>query len=532
MQSLEIVVALGTAILLGQMTATRVRLAPPIVLMLLGTAMTFLPGMHDVGLPAEIVLMLFLPILLYWDALNTSLRELRRMIRGIILNGTLLVVFTAAAVAVAAHWCGMGWGPAWIIGAAVAPTDATAVSVLGRGLTRRQTTVLKAESLINDGTALVLYALALELATGSDELTAGHAAGMFAVSFLGGIGIGLGVGWCVGQIGRRMTVPVYINVFMLLTPFIAYLLAEAIGASGVLAVVVCGLYFSRVGPRYFTARSRQVSNPFWSMSTFMLNGALFVLVGAQIPTAVGELRSDGLRHALFLTVTVWVTTLVARFVFIHVSIFLIRLIDRRPYQRTLRTTFRNRLVSVLAGFRGAVSMAVALSVPMTLADGSAFPSRDVIVVVVAGVVVLSLLVQGVIFPLAVRWAGTPDGVDDGAQDEVRRAWETAHREVLEAMPHLARQNDVSDETLGRFQEDYERKQAHWARKHRAEEDERRENQVRWEEELRFRLCLLRHERDTMVRLRDERKIDDEALHRIIQRLDIEELRLTGPAEIE
>lgn len=142
MLEVEIVIALGVAILLGQMTATRVRLAPPIVLLLLGVLMNLVPPLRRVQLPAEIVLMVLLPILLYWDSLNTSVREIRRVLRGVILNGTLLVVFTAAAVAVVAHACGLSWGAAWLIGAAVAPTDATAVSVLGRGLPRRATTVL------------------------------------------------------------------------------------------------------------------------------------------------------------------------------------------------------------------------------------------------------------------------------------------------------------------------------------------------------------------------------------------------------
>ncbi|OAX56897.1 hypothetical protein A5N15_09100 [Rothia kristinae] len=166
MLGVEIVIALGVAILLGQMTATRVRLAPPIVLMVFGVAMNLIPSLRQVGLPAEIVLVVFLPILLYWDSLNTSVREIRRVLRGVILNGTLLVVFTAAAVALVARACGLSWGTAWLIGAAVAPTDATAVSVLGRGLSRRATTVLKAESLINDGTALVVFALAVEVASG------------------------------------------------------------------------------------------------------------------------------------------------------------------------------------------------------------------------------------------------------------------------------------------------------------------------------------------------------------------------------
>ncbi|QQC58524.1 Na+/H+ antiporter [Rothia kristinae] len=531
MLEVEIVIALGVAILLGQMTATRVRLAPPIVLLLLGVLMNLVPPLRRVQLPAEIVLMVLLPILLYWDSLNTSVREIRRVLRGVILNGTLLVVFTAAAVAVVAHACGLSWGAAWLIGAAVAPTDATAVSVLGRGLPRRATTVLKAESLINDGAALVVFALAVELATGEEAITWGHAAGMFAVSFLGGAALGLAVGWLIGQVARRMTVPVYINVLMLLTPFLAYLAAETVEASGVLAVVVCGLYFSQISPRHFSARARQIATPFWSMITFLINGALFVLVGAQLPSTVAGLRSDGLWHALWVILAVYATTLVARFVFLHVSIGLIRLLDRRPIQRTMRTTFPERVVNVLAGFRGAVSLAVGLSVPLTLADGSAFPSRDLIVLVVAGVVVLSLVVQGVVFPVAVRWAVRDQPEDDDAGDAAERAWIRTHRELLAVLPELARQNGISDEVLGEFQRRYEQIRRPWEES--AGDPEAREVlEERRRQQRRMQLGVLRHKRAAMVRQRDEGLLDDEALAEIMQRLDMEELRLTGPAEIE
>ncbi len=531
MLGVEIVIALGVAILLGQMTATRVRLAPPIVLMVFGVAMNLIPSLRQVGLPAEIVLVVFLPILLYWDSLNTSVREIRRVLRGVILNGTLLVVFTAAAVALVARACGLSWGTAWLIGAAVAPTDATAVSVLGRGLSRRATTVLKAESLINDGTALVVFALAVEVASGEGHITWGHASGMFAVSFLGGTAIGLAVGWLIGQVARRMTVPVYINVLMLLTPFLAYLAAEAVEASGVLAVVVCGLYFSQIAPRHFSARSRQIANPFWSMITFLINGALFVLVGAQLPSAVGGLRSDGLWHALGVILAVYATTVAARFVFLHVSIGLIRLLDRRPIQRTMRTTFPERVVNVLAGFRGAVSLAVGLSVPLTLADGSAFPSRDLIVLVVAGVVVLSLVVQGVVFPVAVRWAVRDQPEDDDAGGATERAWIRTHRELLAVLPELARQNGISDEVLGEFQRRYEQIRRPWEES--AGDPEAREVlEERRRQQRRMQLGVLRHKRAAIVRQRDEGLLDDEALSEIMQRLDMEELRLTGPAEIE
>lgn len=536
MQELEIVVVIGVAILLGQMTATRMRLAPPIVLMVLGVAITFIPGMGEIGLPAEIVLMVFLPILLYWDSLGTSMREVRRMRRAILLNATLLVVFTAAAVALVAHLMGLSWGSAWIIGAAVGPTDATAVAVLGGGLSRTQTATLKAESLGNDGTALVIFALAIEFATGSGHITVWHATGMFALSFFGGVAIGLVIGWLIAQWSKHIAAPIYITLLMVLTPFIAYLVAEAVHASGVLAVVVCGLYMSQVAPRLFSAASRQVVSPFWGVTTFILNGALFVLVGAQLPDAIeglsGASVGAGLGHALLLVLAVYVTTLVSRFVFINLATIIIRMLDRRPQQRALRSTWRGRVVSTLAGFRGAVSMAVALSVPMTLANGSALPDRGLIVLATAGTVVLSLTLQGLVFPLAVRW-GSSEGDGKAAHYEAKKAWRAAWEAVLESLPRIADREQLDDEVVSVVQRDYEgrlrRLKAHLAQDSdpESEASEKRFQQVRT-----LKLRALQYEREMLVRLRDQRVIDDPALREMMAKLDAEEVRLTGPVRIE
>ena len=196
----------------------------------------------------------------------------------------------------------------------------------------------------------------------------------------------------------------------------------------------------------------------------------------------------------------------------------------------MRTTFPERVVNVLAGFRGAVSLAVGLSVPLTLADGSAFPSRDLIVLVVAGVVVLSLVVQGVVFPVAVRWAAREQREED-TSDAAERAWRRTHRELLEALPGLARESGASDEVLGGFQRKYEEMRRPWEES--AGDPEAREGQrERLRQQRRMQLGILRHKRAAMVRQRDEGLLDDEALAEAMQRLDMEELRLTGPAEIE
>ncbi|NLH71233.1 MAG: Na+/H+ antiporter [Brooklawnia sp.] len=524
MAGLELVVALCAAVLLGGMLARRLGVAAPVILVIAGLLLSLLPVFSGVVLPPEAVLLLFLPALLYWESLTTSLREIRRFIRGVFLTGTVLVVVTAGAVAVVAHALGVKWEAAWIIGAAVAPTDAAATAALSGAMARQQITVLRAESLINDGTALVVYGLAVGAATGDARLGTLGVAGFFLVSFFGGIGVGLLTGWAVFQVRRRITDPLFANVGSLLTPFVAYLLAEAVHASGVLAVVTCGLYMSQVTPRVVAAVTRQQGAAFWTLSTFLLNGALFVLVGIQVPASVRALDSGLVGVGLIVVGAVYVSILLVRFGFLVTSAYLIRAVDRRPQQRLLRTTNRARLVSTVAGLRGAVSLAVALAVPEFLPNGSAFPDRDLIVFVVAGVVVASLILQGLALPRVIRWAQIPS--DTSLRNEVLLARRTATEEALAALPELAAGLDVPEDITGTLRYEYEEH----LRATLADQEGVSDHPalVRIQQYTQLKLAMIATKRATVVRLRDQRIIDDSALRIIQAQLDAEEVRLRPP----
>jgi CPA1 family monovalent cation:H+ antiporter len=291
MLGLELVVVLGATLLLSSVLGRRLRVPPPVLLLLCGVLLGFVPALREVHLPPEAMLLIFLPALLWWESLTTSLREIRSNLRAIVLLSTGLVIATAAAVAVAAHPLGLPRGPAWVLGAALAPTDATAVGVLARALPRRTVTTLRAESLINDGTALVIYGLAVSITVGEDHFSVPHVSGLFLLSYGGGALAGAVIAWLAVQVRRRLDDPLQENVLILLTPFTAFLLAEVVHASGVLAVVVCGLIMSQVGPRVGRADTRQQTTAFWSLSTFLLNGALFVLVGLEVQSASRGLTS-------------------------------------------------------------------------------------------------------------------------------------------------------------------------------------------------------------------------------------------------
>ncbi|MDN4614611.1 Na+/H+ antiporter [Leifsonia sp. F6_8S_P_1B] len=523
MLGLELVVAIGLATLLTKIVARKTGIAQPLLLVAIGALIGLIPAFRDVALAPEVVLFLFLPALLYWESLTTSLREIRHNIRNIILNATGLVFLTAGAVAVLAHSLGMPWGPAWVLGAAVAPTDATAVTSLTRALPRRNVTILKAESLVNDGTALVLWSLAVGFTVGETEVHAGTITVAFLLAVLGGGAAGGLVAWLSILARKRLRDALTQNLAMLLTPFAAYLIAEAIHASGVLAVVVAGLILSQAGPRIGLAEARRQTDAFWSLATFLLNASLFVLVGTEFPIAVRSLVSTDLWMALGAVFAVSALIVAVRFAWLFGTAYFLRLVDRRPIQRERRLTNRARVVSGFSGFRGAVSLAAALAVPASVGSGQPFPHRDLIVFVVTGVIVVTLAVQGLILPALVRWAKLEP---DPSEDEERRLGEEKALEAaLDSLPSLAAEIGVDDEIAERVRAEYE--------EHRqlleAEEDEH-EGETTLERDRQateLRLAMLERKRQAVLDLRDEGRIDDIVLRDLQRRIDVEEVRLSG-----
>jgi len=556
MNGLEMTVTLGATVFAGTVLAPRLRMATPLVLLLLGLALGFVPELRHIELHPEMVLLIFLPVMLFWESLTTSLRSIRRDFRGIMIMSTLLVVATAFSVAGIAHALGLPWAAALVLGAAVAPPDATAVAALGRTLPHRNFMLLKAESLTNDGTALVVYAIAVGIAVGGDY-TPLDVAGLITRSYLGGVAVGALVAAAAYVVLRPLRDATTINIGLLLIPFVAYLVAELIGASGVLAVVVAGLAVGYASARISTAASRRQTESAWPLGSQLLNGTLFVLIGLEVQVVVRDLGLTAVARLLGVVVAVWIGLLVVRFVFQTLSVSLIRLLDRRPSQRARRMSYRARLVSAVAGFRGAVSLAIALSVPVLRENGDPFPGREDIVFVTTGVIVLTLLVQGPLLPAVVRWARLPE--DTGLDDELRLAERALTTTTVTAIPDLADEHGISAEVRDRVSRDYAEHLSLWE----ATESERRTPAAgpgpggdvpgpgvepallpdrvaiahpsplaRDEEYRRLRLALLDRKREVLLRLRREGAIDDSVARRVQTRIDIEELRLTGVEPVD
>ncbi|WP_127503839.1 Na+/H+ antiporter [Actinoplanes solisilvae] len=521
MSSLELVVALGVTILVCASVARRIGAAPPVPMLLAGILLGFVPALRAVHLPPEAVLLLFLPVLLYWEGFTSSIRQIRRDLRVIVLLSTVLVVLTAAGAAVVTHALGVPWGPAWVLGAAIAPTDATAVGVLGRVLPRRLGTVLRAESLVNDGTALVLYALAVGITIGDEEFSWGGLGVNFVLSYGGGVVTGLAVTYLVLQFRKRLTDAFQHTLFAVVTPLAAYLLAEAAEVSGVLAVVVSGLWVGRVSPLAFPAYARQQVRTVMNFLTALANCALFVLVGLEAQSAVRGLSSVGLVRGLLIAAGVCGVIIGVRFGWLFVSPYIIRALDRRPSQRARRLSSRPRAVMASAGFRGAVSMAAALSVPHTIASGEPFPDRDLIIFVTAVVIGVTVLVQAPLLPRVVRWAHM--GEDRSVEQERHRAEVESTEHALAELPELAGRLGTPPEVVEQIRIEYDRRlrslhDGEPGRGRRATEQQR--------QYIDLELAMLADKHDTIIGMHRRGEIDDEVLRAVQDVIDQEKVRET------
>ncbi|MEH0587073.1 Na+/H+ antiporter [Streptomyces sp. B21-106] len=402
------------------------------------------------------------------------------------------------------------------------------MSALAGSLPRRQITVLRAESLVNDGTALVVYGLAVGITVGEEHLTLPHVGALFLLAYGGGAAVGVAVAWVNMNLRRRLDDPLLGNLVMILAPFTAYLLAEQIHASGVLAVVVSGLIMAQVAPSLIRADHRRQALAFWPLATFIINGALFVLVGVELQYALRHLSRSDLRDALIAIGAVSVVLVAVRFAFLFSSAYLIRAIDRRPEQRLRRMSDRARVVSGLAGFRGAVSLAVALSVPENLDSGEPFPGRAFIVFVTSGVIVVTLVVQGLLLPGVVRWARLPR--DTSVDEEQVLAETAATEEAIKALPRLAAEQGTTPKVVEWLRQEYEANLATVRARGAGTDDDPALLHNHHYTEL--RLALIATKRATVVRLRDESQIDDTVLRRLQAALDNEEVRLAGGEQVE
>jgi monovalent cation/hydrogen antiporter len=375
----------------------------PVVLVVAGLFIGFLPFVPHAALDPHVVLLGFLPLLAYDAAITSSPTALVRNARSIGMLAVVLVVGTACGVAAVAHWLGgLSWPVAFVLGTAVGPTDAAAATSIARrlGLPRRLLTTLEGEALFNDATALVLYAAAVTAAT-SGHFSVLHTAGSIIYAAVAGAAIGLAVGFVGRWLRNRIDDPPIEIAGSILLAYGAYLPAEALHASGVLAAVAAGLYLGwHSGSGAFSARTRLQSAAFWQTLVFLVNAALFLFVGLSVHTFTAAARGPLGRLALTAVAAVG-TVVVVRLVSLWALGFLTTP-ARGGLHRREGQDWRERLVLGWSGMRGAITLAAVLAVPTVTRAGAPLAGRDDLVYLGFGVIIATLIGQGMTLPLLVR----------------------------------------------------------------------------------------------------------------------------------
>ena len=496
----------------------------PILLVLGGLVLGFVPGVSAVGLPPDLVLVLFLPPLLYSAAFFASPRDLRADLRAISLLAVGLVLATMVAVAVTAHALveRLPWAAAFTLGAIVAPTDPLAATAIGRrlGVPRRLLTVLEGESLVNDASALVAYRIAVAATVGG-SFVLWQAGLRFVASVAGGVAIGLAVGWLAAEVRRRVDDPPAEIVVSVVTGYAAYLPADRLGVSGVLAAVTAGLYVGWRAPELASVSTRLLGFSFWEVLNYLLNAILFILVGLQLGPILSELTGRSAAVLFGEAALISAVVIAVRIAWVFTVPYLVRALDRRPSQVARRVGPRERLVSGWSGMRGAVSLAAALALPLEGAPGQPFPERELIIFLTFGVIFATLVVQGLTLPALIRRLGVRgDGAED--QEEVRARMEAA-RAALARLEELAGEDWTRGDTVERLQAMYQfRLRRLKARVGKIEDDGYEDRSLAYQRLVRE---LLEAQRRTIVRLRNQGTISSDVMHRIERDLDLEDSRL-------
>ncbi|HEU4942651.1 MAG TPA: Na+/H+ antiporter [Gaiellaceae bacterium] len=500
-----------------------VRVPYPILLVLGGLALGFVPGVPTIELPPDLVLVAFLPPLLYGAAFFTPLREFRANVVPISLLAVGLVLATTVAVAVAAHEliAGMDWPTAFVLGAIVSPTDPTAATAIAQrlGLPRRVIAVIEGESLVNDGTALVVYRVAVAaVLTGSFSLAA--ASGRFVLNVVGGIAVGLAAGLVIRQVRRRLDNPPVEITISLLSGYFAYLPAQALGVAGVLAAVVVGIYMGWHTPELTNSQTRLQGQAVWEIVFLVLNALLFALVGLQLPSILDALSERSTGQLLADAALVTGVVVLVRFGWVFTGAYLPR-IPRFRGGGVRMEAWKEALVLSWSGMRGAVSLAAALALPLTTDAGGPFPDRELIVFLTFSVILGTLVVQGLTLPPLLRWLDLP--LDGRVEKEEAKARIRAAEAALHRLEELMDEDWVHPDTAERLRGLYGFRRDRFRSRFEPDSDGAIEDRsVNYQ---RLRRELLDAERQAVLQLRRDGYIDDDVRRRVERDLDLEEERL-------
>lgn len=521
MSKLELIIGLvfAAAVLTG--LARRLDLPYPVVLVLGGLALGLVPGLPSARLRPDLVFLIFLPPLVYSAALQSSTQQLRANARPI---GTLaigLVLATVLTVAAVAHVvAGLGWGPAFVLGAVLGPTDQVAATAILRrvGAPDRIATILEGEALINDGTGLTVYKLAVSAAAGGSFALA-DGVGRFVVIAAGGVAIGVVAGWISTEIRRRIDEPTVETSISLLTAFLAYLPAERVGVSGILAAVAAGLYVGQRSEAVLSATTRLQTLAFWEVITFLLDSVLFLLIGLQLPGILDAVHISPVG-ALGEVLGVVGALAAVRVAWMFAASGAVRLFDPRRHEPQ-RLSRGEQLILGVTGMRGAISLAAALAIPLT-AGGAPFPDRAEVIFLTYCAILITLVAPSLTLPKLLRHLGLAE--TETVHREEQFALVQLAQAALARLEQAAERDEAPDAAIEQLRQRYE------ARIQRLEPliDGRAGSNpaadpIGW---TRLRRAVIETERHRLNQLRREGKISEEAARHLRRDLDLEESRIS------
>jgi CPA1 family monovalent cation:H+ antiporter len=514
-----IIILLAVITALAEIT-DKVRIPYPILLVLAGIGIGLIPGLPEVKLKPEIVFLVFLPPVLYAAAWSTSWPDFKAAKRPISLLAIGCVLFSTCAVAWVAHNFipGFGWADAFVLGAIISPPDAVAATAAtkGLGVPRRVITILEGESLVNDATGLIAYKYAVAAVMSGTFVLWEAGLQFFLVA-----GAGILIGLVVGQLFlwiHRITPnnPTTDTTLTFLAPFVAYLAAESIHMSGVLAVVTAGLFLAWHSSTIFSQQTRLQARGTWNTILFMLNGIIFILIGLQLPAILKNIDgsfTDLLGYGALISATV----IVGRIIWVYPGTYIPRWLSKRIRQNEPRPSVRLVTVVAWSGMRGIVSLAAAMALPYAMPTTDAFPNRDLIIFITFCVIFATLVLQGLTLRHLIRWFGIkPDGKEEEEEQHVRLQMTSSVIEHIEANYSL-----LPDEVLNRIKTKYEIR----IQRLRKDTPTQKMDDEQINEFHRIQQELLDKERDFIISLRNQGKISAEVLRRLEYELDLEETRL-------
>ena len=527
-ETFQILILLLAVISAVGLVAKRLQIPPAILLVITGVGLALIPGLPSLQLAPDLVLLLVLPPIIYWDAVKMSWKEFRFNLRPIALLAIGCVVFTTIAVAAATHFLlGFPWAVGFVLGAIISPPDSVAPLAIARRmqLPRRLLVILEGEGLANDATALVLYRFAV-MAVSAGSFSFVTAAGSFVAIVAGEVIWGIGVGWLWLRLRRWVRDPSIEIMLSILTPFVAYWPPEQLGGSGVLATLAAGLYVSWNGLRLIPAATRLPGAVFWDFLTYLIEGMVFLITGLQARTLIPSIRHYTLAEIAMAAVVVCAVVILARFVWMFPATYLSRWLFPAIRRSDPYPPWQHPFLLAFTGIRGIVSLAAALAIPFTVADGSPFPHRDLILILVFTVIFVTLVGEGLTLPAVVRALGLADAGRREKQTEREEEFKVRRRAVeaaIERLEALTESRKLPEPVVGPIRAHQRNRLEHV--EYRKDGDERHKKAAELGDDI--ELSLIEAERDLVNSLYRSGELKDEGRRRIERELDLRDILLAS-----